>query len=206
MELDVLHRSTSPEIVEFYGAFFIESCVYYCMEYMDAGSLDRLEGAGVPEDVLARIARAMVCGLKFLKDHLQVIHRGPSQSTSLSIPERLFCPTTTIIDVKPTNVLVNRQGAIKLCDFGVSGQLNKSIARTHIGCQSYMAVCLFLSLGLDPPTESIFSLNESKGNPKTRRWPTPSRPTSGPSVSPLSRSRWARFRTRRRHTPTSLLS
>lgn len=28
-ELDVLHRAVSPEIVEFYGAFFIESCVYY---------------------------------------------------------------------------------------------------------------------------------------------------------------------------------
>ncbi|KAG5458385.1 MAG: kinase-like domain-containing protein [Olpidium bornovanus] len=29
MELDILHGSQSPYIVEFYGAFFIESCVYY---------------------------------------------------------------------------------------------------------------------------------------------------------------------------------
>jgi serine/threonine protein kinase len=36
-------------------------------------------------------------------------------------------------------VLVNRKGQIKLCDFGVSGQLEKSLARTNIGCQSYMA-------------------------------------------------------------------
>lgn len=42
--------------------------------------------------------------------------------------------------MKPTNVLVNRQGVIKLCDFGVSGQLEKSLAKTNIGCQSYMAV------------------------------------------------------------------
>lgn len=28
MELDILHRAVSPEIVEFYGAFFIESCEY----------------------------------------------------------------------------------------------------------------------------------------------------------------------------------
>lgn len=28
-ELDILHRASAPEIVEFYGAFFIESCVYY---------------------------------------------------------------------------------------------------------------------------------------------------------------------------------
>ena len=76
MELDILHRATGPEIVDFYGAFFIESCVYYCMEYMDAGGLDKLIGVGVPEDVLARIAGSIVRGLKFLKDKLQIIHRG----------------------------------------------------------------------------------------------------------------------------------
>ncbi|KEP48436.1 putative PBS2-tyrosine kinase of the MAP kinase kinase family protein [Rhizoctonia solani 123E] len=117
MELDILHRAIAPEIVDFYGAFFIESCVYYCMEYMDAGSLDTLNGVGVPEDVLARITANMVRGLKFLKDELQIMHR----------------------DVKPTNVLVNMNGAIKLCDFGVSGQLERSMAKTNIGCQSYMA-------------------------------------------------------------------
>lgn len=45
-----------------------------------------------------------------------------------------------ILDVKPTNVLVNKKGEVKLCDFGVSGQLEKSLAKTNIGCQSYMAV------------------------------------------------------------------
>lgn len=43
-------------------------------------------------------------------------------------------------DVKPTNVLINKKGEIKLVDFGVSGQLEKSLAKTNIGCQSYMAV------------------------------------------------------------------
>ncbi|KAF1799737.1 kinase-like domain-containing protein [Mucor lusitanicus] len=117
MELDILHKSSGEYIVEFYGAFFIESCVYYCMEYMDAGSLDKLYGEGVPEDVLAKITISMVKGLKFLKDELSIIHR----------------------DVKPTNVLANLKGQVKLCDFGVSGQLEKSLAKTNIGCQSYMA-------------------------------------------------------------------
>ncbi|BGP55901.1 MAP kinase kinase Wis1 [Rhodotorula sphaerocarpa] len=116
-ELDILHRATSPFIVDFYGAFFIESCVYYCMEFMDAGSLDFFGGCDVPEDVLARITRSMVEGLRFLKDELKIMHR----------------------DVKPTNVLLNSKGAVKLCDFGVSGQLDRSIAKTNIGCQSYMA-------------------------------------------------------------------
>ena len=35
---------------------------------------------------------------------------------------------------------MNRKGEVKLCDFGVSGQLERSLAKTNIGCQSYMAV------------------------------------------------------------------
>jgi len=77
-ELDILHRATSPYIIDFYGAFFIESCVYYCMEFMDAGSLEVVAGIDVPEDVLARITRSMVEGLKFLKDGLKIMHRGES--------------------------------------------------------------------------------------------------------------------------------
>ncbi len=46
------------------------------------------------------------------------------------------------LDVKPTNVLLNTHGQVKLCDFGVSGQLIQSLAKTNIGCQSYMAVNL----------------------------------------------------------------
>lgn len=42
--------------------------------------------------------------------------------------------------MKPTNVLINKKGEVKLVDFGVSGQLEKSLAKTNIGCQSYMAV------------------------------------------------------------------
>lgn len=122
MELDILHRAVAhAQIVEFYGAFFVEGSVYYCMEYMDAGSMDKLYLPPslhvMPEPVLARIGWSMVSGLHFLKESLNIIHR----------------------DVKPTNVLVNMKGEIKLCDFGVSGELEKSLAKTNIGCQSYMA-------------------------------------------------------------------
>lgn len=117
MELDILHRCVSPYIVDFYGAFFQEGAVYICMEYMDGGSIDKLYGDGVPENILRKITLATTMGLKSLKDEHNIIHR----------------------DVKPTNILINTRGQIKICDFGVSGNLVLSIAKTNIGCQSYMA-------------------------------------------------------------------
>lgn len=42
-------------------------------------------------------------------------------------------------DIKPSNILVNSRGHIKLCDFGVSGELINSIADTFVGTSTYMA-------------------------------------------------------------------
>jgi mitogen-activated protein kinase kinase len=42
-------------------------------------------------------------------------------------------------DIKPSNILVNSRGFIKLCDFGVSGELVNSIADTFVGTSTYMA-------------------------------------------------------------------
>ncbi|XP_064312107.1 dual specificity mitogen-activated protein kinase kinase 5 isoform X6 [Phalacrocorax carbo] len=96
-ELEILYKCDSSYIIGFYGAFFVENRISLCTEFMDGGSLDVYRK--IPEHVLGRIAVAVVKGLTYLWS-LKILHR----------------------DVKPSNMLVNTRGQVKLCDFGVSTQ------------------------------------------------------------------------------------
>uniref|UniRef100_A0A2K5R930 Dual specificity mitogen-activated protein kinase kinase 5 n=1 Tax=Cebus imitator TaxID=2715852 RepID=A0A2K5R930_CEBIM len=113
-ELEILYKCDSSYIIGFYGAFFVENRISICTEFMDGGSLDVYRK--IPEHVLGRIAVAVVKGLTYLWS-LKILHR----------------------DVKPSNMLVNTRGQVKLCDFGVSTQLVNSIAKTYVGTNAYMA-------------------------------------------------------------------
>ncbi|KAI6217630.1 hypothetical protein M3Y95_01209700 [Aphelenchoides besseyi] len=118
-ELEVLHKCNSPYIIGFYGAFTDVNDISICMEYMDGLSLDKVmkKSGRIAEPRAGRIAVAVIKGLIYLKEEFHILHR----------------------DVKPSNILVNSQGEIKLCDFGVSTMLIDSMANSFVGTRSYMA-------------------------------------------------------------------
>lgn len=121
MDLDVVMKSHNCSyIVHCIGMFITKTDVWICMELM-ATCLDKLLKEfirPIPEIILGKVTVATVNALHYLKESHGVIHR----------------------DVKPSNILLDERGRIKLCDFGISGHLVDSKAKTRsAGCVAYMA-------------------------------------------------------------------
>ncbi|KAG0003244.1 Protein kinase C signaling pathway involved MAPKK protein [Entomortierella chlamydospora] len=122
-ELKTLDRCHSPWIVTFYGAYMDGDELAICMEYCEGGSMESVykhvadSGKTIPEKVLGKISEAVLNGLVYLHKMHHVIHR----------------------DLKPSNIVITMEGNIKLCDFGVSGDLVNSLAETFVGTSYYMA-------------------------------------------------------------------
>ncbi|KAF7373943.1 STE/STE7/MEK1 protein kinase [Mycena sanguinolenta] len=119
LELQIMHDCDSPYIVSSYGAYLAEPNICICMEFMDKGSFDGIYKriGAIDIKVVGKVAVAVLEGLRYLYDEHRIIHR----------------------DIKPSNVLCNSNGEIKLCDFGVSGELVNSIANTFVGTSIYMS-------------------------------------------------------------------
>jgi mitogen-activated protein kinase kinase len=133
-----MHDCHSKYIISFHGAFVHDPHICICMEHMDKGSLDNVykKTGPIPIDVVAQIALAVLEGLTYLYDAHRIIHRGASSPTPLCFSHR----QPEFADIKPSNILLNSKGEIKICDFGVSGELINSIADTFVGTSTYMSV------------------------------------------------------------------
>jgi mitogen-activated protein kinase kinase len=144
-ELHIMHDCHSGHIVSFYGAFLSDPNICICMEFMDKGSLDGIYKRIGPIDieVVAKVAHAVLEGLTYLYDVHRIIHRGMSPWFLITLVSRVDVidgPSHLPSDIKPSNILCNSKGQIKICDFGVSGELINSIADTFVGTSTYMSV------------------------------------------------------------------
>ncbi|CAH4030835.1 serine/threonine-protein kinase mig-15 isoform X1 [Pieris brassicae] len=129
LEINVLKKySTHRNIATYYGAFIKKSPpgkddqLWLVMEYCGAGSVTDLvkstKGQSLKEEWISYICREILRGLSYLHSN-KVIHR----------------------DIKGQNVLLTDNAEVKLVDFGVSAQLDRTIGRrnTFIGTPYWMA-------------------------------------------------------------------
>lgn len=129
LEINVLKKySHHRNIATYYGAFIHKSPegkddkLWLVMEYCGAGSVTDLvkstKGHSLKEEWIAYICREILRGLNHLHQN-KIIHR----------------------DIKGQNVLLTDDAEVKLVDFGVSAQLDRTIGRrnTFIGTPYWMA-------------------------------------------------------------------
>ncbi|XP_078514167.1 mitogen-activated protein kinase kinase kinase kinase 4 isoform X4 [Lissotriton helveticus] len=129
LEINMLKKySHHRNIATYYGAFIKKSPpghddqLWLVMEFCGAGSITDLvkntKGNTLKEDWIAYISREILRGLQHLHAH-HVIHR----------------------DIKGQNVLLTENAEVKLVDFGVSAQLDRTVGRrnTFIGTPYWMA-------------------------------------------------------------------
>ncbi|XP_052455997.1 mitogen-activated protein kinase kinase kinase kinase 4 isoform X3 [Carassius gibelio] len=129
LEINMLKKySHHRNIATYYGAFINKSPpghddqLWLVMEFCGAGSITDLvkntKGNSLKEDWIAYISREILRGLAHLHVH-HVIHR----------------------DIKGQNVLLTENAEVKLVDFGVSAQLDRTVGRrnTFIGTPYWMA-------------------------------------------------------------------
>eukprot|EP00906_Rhabdomonas_costata_P013724 RCo019685 len=114
----VLSPIDHPNVIKSLNAYFVESCLFVLMEYMNCGTLDSLLSnvKYVPELHLAGIISQVTAGLGCLHS-LSMIHR----------------------DLKPSNILLNRDGLVKIADFGCAKTITSTdlIAETVTGTYVY---------------------------------------------------------------------
>ncbi|XP_045553713.1 TRAF2 and NCK-interacting protein kinase isoform X9 [Salmo salar] len=128
-EINMLKKySHHRNIATYYGAFVkknppgIDDQLWLVMEFCGAGSITDLikntKGNSLKEEWTAYVCREILRGLTHLHQH-KVIHR----------------------DIKGQNVLLTENAEVKLVDFGVSAQLDRTVGKrnTFIGTPYWMA-------------------------------------------------------------------
>lgn len=138
-----------PNIIEFYGAYMYDGVLYILMEYMDGGSMTNVATlCDCKEPHIAYFARGILHALSYMHSQNK-IHR----------------------DIKTDNVLLTKEGDIKLADFGYAAQLSKGLERRKsiVGTPYWMAPELIqgneYSFGVDIWSLGILCRELAEGEP-----------------------------------------
>ena len=141
-EVHIMTTTQHTNIIRFYGAYISPSTseVKILMEYCEGGSLEAIgkrlrdHGAVVGEKIAGRLAEGVSLRIR--------VHTLPILSYFQILQGLAYLHRNKTIhrDIKPSNILLTNQGIVRLCDFGVSGELVDSLANTFTGTSFYMAV------------------------------------------------------------------
>lgn len=121
-EIQIQYYLNHERIARVYGYYEEGDNICMVMEYLDSGSVDRLpqyqEKQPMPLDDVRTYMRDLAEALQYVHDKA-IIHR----------------------DVKPGNMLLDKDGRVKLCDFGLAVPLDQvsPLRRERCGTLNYMA-------------------------------------------------------------------
>lgn len=128
-ELRAVIAQESKYAVKLHNAYIREKKLLLVMEYMNFGTLGELmrlyDPPRLPELATAYIASQILCCLKDLHERK-------------ATPDG-FQKADVHRDIKPDNILLSRDGAIKLADFGVATSTDTLGADTYVGTVTYMS-------------------------------------------------------------------
>ncbi|XP_029304048.1 serine/threonine-protein kinase 36 isoform X2 [Cottoperca gobio] len=103
-EIEIMRGLQHPNIVQLFDNFETETEVVVVTEYAEGQLFQILEDDGnLPESQVREIACQLVSALYYLHSH-RILHR----------------------DMKPQNILLNKSGVVKLCDFGFARAMSVS--------------------------------------------------------------------------------
>ncbi|WZZ90821.1 hypothetical protein YC2023_119400 [Brassica napus] len=141
-EVRILHSLNHPNVLKFYAWYETSAHMWLVLEYCVGGDLRTLlqQDTKLPEDSVYGLAYDLVIALLFL--HSKGI---------------------TYCDLKPSNILLDENGHIKLCDFGLARKLDdisnsKSPSTGKRGTPYYMAPELYEDGGVHSFASDLWAL------------------------------------------------